>query len=72
MARLALPAVCRRKGKMAELITAALQAGYKKWEVDNYWGIAFTLRELGLNTLNVFYRSDKIKKFESFMGKSFG
>ena len=38
--RLALPAVCRRKGKMAELITAALQAGYKKWEVDNYWGIA--------------------------------
>ena len=35
----------------------------------NYWEIAFALRELGLFSLNVFYRSDKIKKFESFMGK---
>ena len=35
----------------------------------NYWKIAFALRELGLVSLNVFYRSDKIKKFESFMGK---
>lgn len=35
----------------------------------NYWGIAFTLRELGLDRLNVFYRSDKIKKFEAFLGK---
>ena len=46
--RLALPAVCRHKGKMAELITAALQAGYKKWEVDNYWGIA-ALPEKGID-----------------------
>ena len=46
--RLALPAVCRRKGKMAELISAALQAGYKKWEVDNYWGIA-ALPEKGID-----------------------
>ena len=46
--RLALPAVCRRKGKMTELITAALQAGYKKWEVDNYWGIA-ALPEKGID-----------------------
>lgn len=35
----------------------------------NYWGIAFTLRELGLSALNVFYRSDKIKKFEAFWEK---
>ena len=46
--RLALPAVCRHKGKMTELITAALQAGYKKWEVDNYWGIA-ALPEKGID-----------------------
>ena len=46
--RLALPAVCRRKGKMTELISAALQAGYKKWEVDNYWGIA-ALPEKGID-----------------------
>lgn len=35
----------------------------------NYWEIVFALRELGLVSLNVFYRSDKIKKFESFVGK---
>lgn len=46
--RLALPAVCRRKGKMTELISAALQAGYKKLEVDNYWGIA-ALPEKGID-----------------------
>ena len=46
--RLVMPAVCRQTRKMAEVIEAALQAGYKKWEVDNYWGIA-ALPEKGID-----------------------
>ena len=33
----------------------------------NYWEIALTLRELGIVSMNVFYRSDKIKRFEAFL-----
>ncbi|MBR2137397.1 MAG: U32 family peptidase [Alphaproteobacteria bacterium] len=39
--RLALPAVCRRPEKYRRLVSDCLSAGYLKWEVANYWGLAF-------------------------------
>lgn len=36
--RLALPTVCRRPIKFLPVIGAFLRAGYKKWEIGNYWG----------------------------------
>lgn len=37
--RLALPAVCRSPQLFAKTVQAMLDAGYKKWEAANYWGL---------------------------------
>lgn len=37
--RLALPTVCRRPKTFEKTINAMLSAGYKKWEIGNYWGL---------------------------------
>lgn len=39
--RLALPAVCRRPDIYQEAVSGLLDAGYKKWEVANYWALEF-------------------------------
>lgn len=38
--RLALPTVCRRVDVFEPLIKSCLGAGYKKWEISNYWGLS--------------------------------
>ena len=38
--RLALPIVCRQVSKFKPIIAEMLAAGYKKWEVNNYWGFS--------------------------------
>ncbi len=48
--RLALPTVCRRPHIFAELIKNLLAAGYKKWEVGNYWALdMLPLQEVDLS-----------------------
>lgn len=37
--RLALPAVCRNPVVFAPLIKSFVDAGYRKWEIANYWGL---------------------------------
>ena len=37
--RLALPTVCRQPEVFKQLINSCLNAGYKKWEIGNYWGL---------------------------------
>ena len=37
--RLALPTVCRKTKEFEAVVGNFVQAGYKKWEVGNYWGI---------------------------------
>ena len=38
--RLALPAVCRHVKSFERVIAAFLNAGFKKWEIANYWGLS--------------------------------
>lgn len=37
--RIALPAVCRRVKDFEPIVGKLLNAGYKKWEIANYWGL---------------------------------
>lgn len=46
--RLALPAVCRNPDNYMQLIKSLLGAGYKKWEIANYWGLS-VLPEKGID-----------------------
>ena len=46
--RLALPAVCRNPESFRQLIISCLGAGYKKWEIANYWGLS-VLPEKGID-----------------------
>ena len=46
--RLALPAVCRNVDVFVRLISSCLGAGYKKWEIANYWGLS-VLPEKGID-----------------------
>lgn len=46
--RLSLPVVCRHPDIFRPLITACLNAGYKKWEIANYWGLS-VLPEKGID-----------------------
>ena len=46
--RLALPAVCRKVSLWKEKIEKMLAAGYRKWEVANYWGCS-VLPEKGID-----------------------
>ena len=46
--RLALPAVCRHPEEFEPLIRSCLGAGYKKWEIANYWGLS-VLPEKGID-----------------------
>lgn len=48
--RLALPTVCRRPHIFADLINKLLAAGYKEWEVGNYWALdMLPLKEVDLS-----------------------
>ena len=46
--RLALPTVCRNPEIFQHLIASCLSAGYKKWEISNYWGLS-VLPENGID-----------------------
>ena len=46
--RLALPTVCRHPKIFEKTIEAMLSAGYKKWEIGNYWGLE-ALPEKGID-----------------------
>ena len=46
--RLALPAVCRHPDLYKKTIQKALDLGYKKWEIGNYWGLS-ALTPIGLD-----------------------
>ena len=46
--RLALPTVCRHPEIFEPLIGSCLGAGYKKWEIGNYWGLS-VLPEKGID-----------------------
>ncbi len=46
--RLALPTVCRVPEHFQKLISSCLGAGYKKWEIANYWGLS-VLPEKGID-----------------------
>lgn len=37
--RIALPEVCRKPALFSKIIDSLLDAGYKKWEAGNYWGL---------------------------------
>ena len=37
--RIALPVICRTPSKLQSLINCLLAKGYKKWEINNYWGL---------------------------------
>ena len=54
--RLALPAVCRQTEEFASLIDGLLAAGYKKWEVANYWGLdVLPVKKLDVSFDNLIY-----------------
>ena len=54
--RLALPAVCRRVKDFEPLITKFLDAGYKKWEIANYWGLSvLPIKKIDLSFDNLVY-----------------
>ena len=38
--RIALPEVCRKPLVFDKIIKSLIDAGYKKWEVGNYWGLS--------------------------------
>lgn len=46
--RLGLPAVCRQPRVFKEMIEKLLSAGYRKWEIGNYWGLS-VLPEQGID-----------------------
>ena len=46
--RLALPAVCRKVSAWKPIIEKMLTAGYRKWEIANYWGCS-VLPEKGID-----------------------
>ena len=46
--RVALPAVCRKSEDYQQIIKSLLGAGYKKWEIANYWGLS-VLPEKGID-----------------------
>ncbi len=37
--RIALPVICRTPSRLQPLINQLLELGYKKWEINNYWGL---------------------------------
>lgn len=54
--RIALPAVCRRVKDFEPLINKLLDAGYKKWEIANYWGLAvLPIKKIDLSFDNLLY-----------------
>lgn len=54
--RLALPAVCRRVKDFEPLINKLLDAGYKKWEIANYWGLGILpVKKIDLSFDNLIY-----------------
>jgi putative protease len=54
--RLALPTICRRTDDFVPLIAKLLDAGYKKWEISNYWGLsALPVGHIDLSFDNMIY-----------------
>lgn len=46
--RIGLPAVCRRPSDFQTIIDKLLAAGFRKWEIGNYWGLS-VLPENGID-----------------------
>ena len=54
--RIALPTVCRRVKDFDKIISKLLDAGYKKWEIGNYWGLsALPIKKIDLSFDNMIY-----------------
>lgn len=54
--RIALPAVCRNTEDFKPIITKLINAGYKKWEISNYWGLeVLPVKKIDLSFDNLIY-----------------
>ena len=54
--RIALPIICRNVTKFQSLINQLLDAGYKKWEINNYWGFSvLPTKNIDLSLGNMLY-----------------
>ncbi|MBQ9235567.1 MAG: U32 family peptidase [Alphaproteobacteria bacterium] len=54
--RFALPVICRDMPKMQSLINELISAGYRKWEISNYWGLgALSSAEVDLSFDHMLY-----------------
>ena len=54
--RLALPTICRNTKDFESVISKFIDAGYKKWEVSNYWGLsALPIKKIDVSVDNMIY-----------------
>ena len=54
--RIALPTVCRNPKDFEKIISKLLDAGYKKWEIGNYWGLSvLPIKKIDLSFDNMIY-----------------
>ena len=54
--RIALPTVCRCAKELEQLIFKLIDAGYRKWEIGNYWGLGvLPLNKIDLSFDNMIY-----------------
>ena len=54
--RIALPTVCRKVKDFDKIISKLLDAGYKKWEIGNYWGLSvLPVKKIDLSFDNMIY-----------------
>ena len=54
--RIALPTVCRRVKDFDKIISKLLDAGYKKWEIGNYWGLSvLPIKKIDMSFDNMIY-----------------
>ena len=54
--RIALPTVCRKTKDFDPIINKLIEAGYKKWEISNYWGLSvLPLKKIDLSFDNLIY-----------------
>ncbi len=54
--RIALPTVCRKVKDFEKIVTDLIDAGYKKWEIGNYWGLnLLPVKKIDLSFDNMIY-----------------
>lgn len=54
--RIALPTVCRKVKDFEKIVAKLIDAGYKKWEIGNYWGLnLLPVKKIDLSFDNMIY-----------------